>query len=69
MDNFLGLTDEGRDRNKKTNSANIFVDKERIERLKRNFLPFWMRELEEQKQNDSETSSTKRPSRANIEPK
>jgi len=69
MDNFLHLTDEGNQPNKKTGSADTFVDKGRIQRLKRNFLPFWMRELEEQKQNYNETSSTKRPSRANIEPK
>lgn len=69
MDNFLHLSDEGKDQNKKTNSADTFVDKERIQRLKRIFLPFWMRGLEEQKQNYNETSSTKRPSKANIEPK
>ena len=69
MDNFLRVPGEGKDQNKKTNSANVYVDKERIQRLKRNFLPFWMREMEEQKQSDNETSSTKRPSRANIEPK
>jgi hypothetical protein len=69
MDNFLRLTNEGKQPNKKTNSADTFVDKERIQRLKRIFLPFWMRGLEEQKQNYNETSSTKRPSKANIEPK
>lgn len=69
MDNFLRVPDEGKDQNRKTNSANAYVDKERIQRLKRSFLPFWMRELEEQKQNYNETSSTKRPSRANIQPK
>ena len=69
MDNFLHLTDERKEQNKEANPANTFADKGRIQRLKRNFLPFWMRELEEQKQNYNETSSTKRPSKANIEPK
>ena len=69
MDNFLRLTDERKQPNKKIGSADTFVDKERIQRLKRIFLPFWMRGLEEQKQNYNETSSTKRPSKANIEPK
>lgn len=69
MDKFLHLRDEGKEPNKETISKNTFVDKQRIERLKRSFLPFWMRWMEEQKQNHDETSSEKRPSRANIEPK
>jgi len=69
MDNFLHLTGERKEQNKETNSANTFADKGRIQRLKRNFLPFWMRGLEEQKPNYNEISSTKKPSRANIEPK
>ncbi len=56
MDNFLRLPDEGKKQNKKTDPANTFVDKERIERVRKNFLPSWMRELEQQKQNSDETS-------------
>ena len=48
MDNFFHLSDEEKDQNKKTNSAFANVDKERIARLKKNFLPFWMRWTEEQ---------------------
>jgi hypothetical protein len=66
MDNFLRLTDERKQPNKKTNPANTFVDKKRIQRLKRIFLPSWIRELEEQKQNGGETASQKRPGGANI---
>ena len=69
MDNFLHLTDERKEPNKKTNSANIYFDKGRIQRLKRNFLPSWMRWMEEQKQNNNETSSKKNSGKANIEPK
>lgn len=69
MDKFLHLSDEEKGQNKKTITANTHVDQERIQRLKRNFLPFWMRELGEQKQNSNETSSKTRPSNANIEPK
>jgi hypothetical protein len=50
MDSILHLTGEGKEENKETNSPHTYVDKERIQRLKRNFLPFWVRELGEQKQ-------------------
>jgi len=48
MDNFLHLSDEEKDQNKRTDSAFAKVDKERIARLKKNFLPFWMRWTGEQ---------------------
>lgn len=67
MDNFLHLTDEQKDQNKKTNSAPTYVDKRRIQRLKKNFLPFWMREMEGQEQRQDEASSKR--SQADIEPK
>jgi hypothetical protein len=59
MDNFLHLSDEEKERNKKTTPANTFVDKERIQRLKRNFLPFWARELAEQNQEHDNKSPEK----------
>jgi hypothetical protein len=58
MDNFSRLSDEGKEQNKKTNSAFANVDKERIERLKKNFLPSWMRWMEGQEQ-DSHGNSHK----------
>lgn len=59
MDNFLHLTDEEKHQNKKTTPANTYVDKERIQRLKRNFLPSWARELGEQKQEHDNKSPKK----------
>jgi len=67
MDSFLYLANQKKDQNKKTNFAPAYVGKERIQRLKRNFLPFWMRELEGQEQRQGETSS--KGDQANIEPK
>jgi hypothetical protein len=61
VDNFLHIEDEGKEPNKKTTSANIYVDKERIRRLKRNFLPSWMRWMAEQKQDHNETGLKKDP--------
>jgi hypothetical protein len=61
MDNFLHLTDERKEQNRKTTSANTYVDRERIQRLKRNFLPFWMRWMEEQKQNHNESPLKRDP--------
>jgi hypothetical protein len=59
MDNFLHLSDEEKEQNKKTTSGNTYVDKERIQRLKRSFLPFWARELGEQKQEQDGKSPEK----------
>ncbi|MFQ6032385.1 MAG: hypothetical protein ACE5K2_05625 [Candidatus Zixiibacteriota bacterium] len=59
MDNFLHLTDERKRPNKKPNSANATVDKKRMERLKRNFLPFWAREFGRQKQEHDDKSPVK----------
>jgi hypothetical protein len=67
MSNFLHLSDEEKDQNKETNSAHTFVDKERIRRLKRNFIPFWMREIKEQERVHDENSSKR--DQENIEPK
>jgi hypothetical protein len=61
VDNFLRLTDEPKEQNKKTTSADTYVDRERIQRLKRNFLPFWMRWMEEQKQNHNESPLKRDP--------
>lgn len=66
MDNFLHLTDEENDQNKKTNSYPTHVDKKRIQRLKKNFLPFWMREIADQEQKHDETSPKRNP--AQMEP-
>jgi len=67
MNNFLHLADEGKDQNKETTFAHTYVDKERIRRLKKNFLPFWMRGIEEQEQKYDEASSKR--DQPNIEPK
>jgi len=61
MDNFLHVPDERKEQNRKTTSANTYVDRERIQRLKRNFLPFWMRWMEEQKQNHNESPLKRDP--------
>jgi hypothetical protein len=55
MDDFLRLSDE--DKNQKANLTAGQVDRERIERLKRSFLPFWMRWMAEQRTNPSEAPS------------
>lgn len=68
MDNFLSLSDKEKEP-KKANSEGTYVDKGRIQRLKRNFLPSWMRWSEQEEQKESETSSTKRPNRTTIEPR
>jgi hypothetical protein len=61
VDNFLHLTDERKEENKKANPVNTYVDRERIQRLKRNFLPFWMRWMEEQKRNLNESPLKRDP--------
>jgi hypothetical protein len=61
VDNFLHLTDERKEQNKKANPVNTYVDRERIQRLKRNFLPFWMRWMEEQTQNHNESPLKRDP--------
>jgi hypothetical protein len=61
VDNFLHLTDERKEQNKKATSAKTYVDRERIQRLKRNFLPFWMRWMEEQKGNHNESPLKRDP--------
>jgi hypothetical protein len=61
VDNFLHLTDEPREKNKKTDSLLTHVDKERIQRLKRSFLPFWMRGMGEQTQNRNESILKRNP--------
>jgi hypothetical protein len=61
VDNFLHLADERKEQNKKANPVNTYVDRERIQRLKRNFLPFWMRWMEEQTQNRNESPLKRDP--------
>jgi hypothetical protein len=68
MDNFLHLSDDGKDRNEKTNPSATHVDRERIERLKRSFLPSWMRWLGEQKENSNQTHSKNGHPSASVEP-
>jgi hypothetical protein len=68
MDNFLHLSDEGKDRNEKTNLSTTHVNRERIERLKKSFLPSWMRWLGEQKENSNQTSSKNGRRSASVEP-
>jgi hypothetical protein len=67
MDSFLHLTHEENDQNKKTNSNPHHVDKKRIQRLKKNFLPFWMREIADQEQKHNEASP--KTNSAHMEPK
>ncbi len=68
MDNFLHLSDDRKDRNAKTNLAATHVDRERIERLKRSFLPSWIRWLGEQKANSNEAPSKNGRRSASMEP-
>lgn len=68
MDNFLRLSGEGKNQNGKTRLTATHVDRERIERLKRSFLPSWMRWMEEQKGDSNETLSKNRPRSASMEP-
>jgi hypothetical protein len=63
----LYLANQKKDQNKKTNFAPAYVGKERIQRLKRNFLPFWMRDLEGQEPRQGEILPKR--NQANIEPK
>lgn len=69
MDDFLRLSDETEDQNKKATSAVARVDKERVQRLKRIFLPSWMRWMEEEKPDDHENPSKRRGRNANTESK
>jgi hypothetical protein len=61
MDSFLQIPDQENDQNKKTNSTPHHVDKKRIQRLKKNFLPFWMREIADQEQKRNEASPKTNP--------
>jgi hypothetical protein len=65
MDDFLRLSEEGK--NQKANLTAGQVDRERIERLKKSFLPFWMRWMAEQKPNSDETPSKNKDGRASTE--
>jgi hypothetical protein len=67
MDNFLRLSDEGKDQNQKANLAAARVDRERIERLKKSFLPSWMRWMGEQKGDSDQTPSKSRSRSASVE--
>ena len=65
MDKFLRLSDQGK--NPKSNLTASHVDRERIERLKRSFLPSWMRWMGEQKGDSNQIPSKNRPSSTSVE--
>lgn len=66
MNSFLQIPDQENDQNKKIHSNPNYVDKKRIQRLKKNFLPFWMREIADQEQKRDEISPKRNP--AHMEP-